>query len=320
MKIIFWGTPEVGIPCLNAIVQHGHTVCAVVTQPDKEQGRNRQPQPSPIKAVATALGILVLQPETPNTDEFATILRQLAPDAMVVVAYGKLFAKKLLGLAPHGYLNVHFSLLPKYRGASPVLAAILAGEKESGVAVMKLVPKMDAGPVLSIAALPIQATDTTDSLEAKLADLGARLLMDVLGRLGHGPIAETPQDDTQATFCKIIAKEAGLVNWTLSAEYLERFVRAMQPWPTAYTFLAQTGKNKEPQRIILRATQVLSATSEATPGTVVAATSDSFDVATGHGCLRIVSLQKAGKSILHASEFLRGNRIVIGDQLGTGKE
>lgn len=313
MRLIFWGTPAIGVPTLEMLRQQGHDIAAVVAQPDKEQGRHRQLAPPPTKEFALQAGIPVLQPTTPNSDDFLATVRALSPQAMVVVAYGKIFSRKLLEVAPFGYLNVHFSLLPKYRGASPVTAALLAGDKEIGVTIIRLVAKMDAGPVLAAKSIPIQADDTGESLQHKLAPLGAQLMCDVLSRMGQGQVQETPQDDSQATFCRTLQKEEGAVDWCKDAVYLERFVRAMHPWPTAYTFLKRSNNDKPAERIILRHTEVVKENSCSTPGSVVKTTADAIDVATGNGILRIRVLQRAGKAAMNSSEFLRGTPLSPGD-------
>jgi methionyl-tRNA formyltransferase len=313
MKLIFWGTPAIGLPTIEALRRHGHDIAAVVAQPDKEQGRHRQLVPPATKELAQKLGIPVLQPVTPNSDEFAASLRQLSPEVMVVVAYGKIFSRKILQLALYGYLNVHFSLLPKYRGASPVAAALLAGDSESGVTIIKLVSKMDAGPVLAAKAIPVAPDDTTASLQHKLAPLGAELLCRVLAELPRGHIEEIEQDESKATFCRTLQKEEGLVDWHKSAVYLERFVRAMQPWPTAYTFLHRQNSPKAAERIILHRAEVIQETTTHTPGSVVRTAGDWIEAAAGEGILRILMLQKAGKGVMKSSEFLRGTPLMPGD-------
>lgn len=314
MKVIFWGSPAFANPCLQALLDKGHDVLAVVTQPDKEQGRSRTTTPPPVKVFAQSKGITVLQPESPNTDDCCTLLKRLAPDVMVVVAYGKILAKKLLAIPPYGYVNVHFSLLPKYRGASPLTAAILAGEKDTGVTIMKLVSKMDAGPILATATIPVLPSDTTGTLQQKLGEAGASLLMEVLDKLPSGGVRETPQDDSQASYCYILKKEDGQIVWNNPAGYLERFVRAMSPWPTAYTTLHRRTK-AQPERIIILSSEVISENSLLPPGTINAVKPQGIDVATAQGILRITELQKAGKAPLHAADFLRGNPVAIGDIL-----
>lgn len=313
MRLIFWGTPATAVPFLKALCDAGHEVPAAVTQPDRKQGRKQLLQFSPVKQFALSRNISVLQPETPNTPEFIHTVSVLAPEIMVVVAYGEIFGDEiLLALPGCKWLNVHFSLLPKYRGAAPLNAAILSGEKTTGVSVIRLVQRMDAGPVLAGEAVPIAADDTCETLGKKLEASGSSLLVDVLGKLAG--IVETPQDERLATYCHTIRKEDGLIDWTKSAQYLERFARAMSPWPTAYTFLAQGGR-AQPIRLIIRAATAVPGQVDLLPGTVIE-TCAGIDVATGEARLRISVLQREGKSPLGAEAFLRGTPIYPGDKLG----
>lgn len=314
MRIVFWGTPELAVPCLRAICQAGHKILAVVTQPDRPQGRKRRLLPSPVKQFAQQNSLPVLQPETPNTGDFISHLQLLNPEVMVVVAYGKIFGKRILKIAEYGYLNVHFSLLPKYRGASPVTSAILAGDKQTGVTIMRIIPQMDAGPILATRPVNILVDDNTATLQQRLGECGASLLVETLPKLGHGQLAEIAQQESRASYCRTIKKTDGLINWNNSATYLERFIRAMQPWPTAYTFLQCSDKSTTP-RIILRNAKVLNQKTTFACGTIIQVTNQGIDVATALQTLRILTLQKAGKAPLAAVEFLRGTTIHSGDVL-----
>lgn len=312
MKAIFWGTPEVAVPFLQALYDVGHKILAVLTQPDRRQGRNQCLEFSPVKQFAVAKGIAVLQPESPNTKEFAAYLAQLSPDIMIVVAYGKIFSKKLLNLPiGYGWLNVHFSLLPKYRGASPVNAAILAGEKKTGVSIMRIAPQVDAGPILSAAPVFIAADDTTGSLCRKLEIAGSSLLLETLTNLANGKIVAIPQDENTVSYCSLIEKDHGQIDWSQTAAYLERFVRAMLPWPTPYTFLHC--QDKKVQRVIIRSSEVVEDPAISACGTVVGVNERGIEVATGENILRITSLQKAGRAVLDTSSFLQGTSIRVGD-------
>lgn len=313
MKIIFWGTPEFAIPTLAKLVDSGSTILAVVTQQDSLQGRNRQKMPSAVKAFALEKGIPVLDPLSPNKKDFIQTLRALSPDVMVLIAYGKILRQEILDLAPHGILNIHFSLLPKYRGASPILAAMLAGESETGVSVMKIVPEMDRGPVCSTASLPILPSDTRGDLEKKLGEIAAPLLVSALRSLENGSLSFIGQDESKASYCGLIRKEDGSLPWDKDALYLTRFIRAMSPWPNAHTLLYKKSQNTPPASMIVLDAKTLEEKEQGVPGTIHHVSNVGLDVFTGAGSLRILALQKAGKKPMPVAEFLRGNPLEAGD-------
>jgi methionyl-tRNA formyltransferase len=257
---------------------------------------------SVVKQFAQENGIDVLQPDTPNTPEFREKIMAYQADVMVVAAYGKILQKKLLALSPHGYINVHYSILPKYRGASPVTQAILDGETTTGVTIMKMVREMDAGPILLQKEVAISASDTTGSLQEKLSQTAAPMVLETLKdceNLGR------EQEEEDASFCYILKKGDGNIIWNKPATYIERFIRAMQPWPKAFSYLP-IGDSYH--RVILHQVKVLSRQSSKAPGTILLEGND-FLVNTSDFMVQIIKIQKAGKPIMEADVFLRGNRL-----------
>ncbi len=314
MRIIFWGTPELSVPSLEQLYHSYHQVIAVVTQPDAIQGRHHNERiASPIKIFAQNHQIPILQPESTKDALFLDQLRSLKPDIMVLVAYGEILSKCLLEMAPHGFLNVHFSLLPKYRGASPVAAAILAGEAETGISIIKLVPKLDAGPIYGVRSMPIMPEDTRGSLEMKLGQCAGILLIEVLENIEHGKITPCEQNHAQATYCRILQKQDGHISWEKEAHHLEQFIRAMSPWPGASASLLQKNKSEVFNVLLHKAEVIPSETLNVAPGTIIQVSKQGIDVATQRDVLRIKQLQKAGKKVLTVQEFLCGTPIQVGD-------
>ena len=308
------GTPEFAATVLRRLLapESPVEVTAAVTQPDKPVGRRQVLTPPPVKVLAQEHGVPVLQPATLRRPKPVEALRRTAPDLGIVVAYGKLLPPEVLGLAPRGLLNVHASVLPRWRGAWPVGAAILAGDAETGVSIMVLDEGMDTGPVLAIRREPIRPDDTTASLEARLATLGADLLTEILPPYLDGTLRPQPQDDRQATYCHVVRKEAGTINWFRPAVEIERQVRAMQPWPIAAT--AWNGKRLSVLRShVVAADRSASADGEA--GTVVALGKGAA-VVTGDGLLALDEVQMEGRSASPVPAFLNGYRTFLGSRLG----
>lgn len=311
-RIIFMGTPDFAAPTLRALLaaapEHNWQVVAVATQPDRPAGRSKQPVSSPVKHVAQAAGVPVLQPASLRKEP-ATIetIRQLAPDLIVVAAYGLILPKQVLEIPTFGCINVHASLLPAYRGASPITAAILDGLTETGVTIMLMDEGMDTGPVLRQAVQPIQPTDTTATLSARLADQGAALLVSTLIDWRRGNIAPVPQSGLPATpsTCRLLKKEDGRIDWTQPAARIERMTRAYTPWPSAYTLW-----KGEPFKII-EATVVAG---DAAPGHVIH-TPEGVAVGTGAGLLCLRTVQPAGKRSLDVRSFLNGAPDFVGARL-----
>lgn len=315
MRIVFMGSPQFAVPTLRRLVESEYEVVAVYTQPDRPAGRGRTLQPPPAKKVALDYGIPVYQPERLRSPEATAELVQLAPDLIVIAAFGQILKRPVLELPKHGVLNVHASLLPRHRGAAPVAAAILAGDEETGVTIMLTELALDAGPILAQRAIPISPQDTTGSLMTRLADEGAYLLMETLPRWLSGSIEPQPQDDSQATYAPSIRKEEALIDWSLPAVDIWRRVRAYNPWPVAFTLL-----DGQPLRI-LEATPLANEGPEP-PGTVLPlpseqATLDGFAVRCGWATLVATYVQRAGGRAMNGTDFLRGQRGLIGRRLGT---
>lgn len=306
-RIVFMGSPQFAVPSL-AVLAERFDVVAVVTQPDSLAGRGRRPSAPPVKRAAEALGLPVWQPPRLRGREAIEHLRSLRPDCVVVAAYGEILPPRVLALASKGFVNVHASLLPKYRGASPIAAAILAGEAETGVSIMLLDAGMDTGPVLAEEAIAIASDDSRGSLEEKLAQLGADLLARTLPGWLAGESEPRPQDHERATCTRPLTRADGRIDWARPAAHIERLCRAMDPWPGAYT--AWQGKTLK----VLRG-RVLAATAGAAPGTVVRR-GDAVAVACGEGLLELVSVQPEGRAAMPAEAFARGRPQFVGSTLG----
>lgn len=309
-RIVFMGTPDFAVPSLQALARD-HQVVGVVTQPDRPAGRGRRLVAPPVKEAAGALGLEVIQPPTLRRPEAVERLVAWRPDLVVVAAFGQILRPAVLAIPPHGCLNVHASLLPRYRGAAPIPAAILAGDERTGVTIMRMDEGLDTGPMLAQADWPIRPDDTTGSLTADLARLGASLLVEALPGWLEGRIAPRPQDDAQATYCRTLQKEDGLLDWALTASHLDRQVRACDPWPGAYT--AWAGQRLK----ILRARPLPGRPGPggAGPGRVVDL-APGTGVVTGEGVLELLQVQLAGKSAMDVHAFAQGRRDFAGSTLG----
>lgn len=309
-KIVFMGTPDFAVPALQALIET-QTVVGVVTQPDKPAGRGKQLRPSPVKVAALAHNIPVYQPKSLRTEEAAAPLHQWQPDLIVVAAFGQILRPHVLNLPPHGCLNVHASLLPRWRGASPIQHAIMAGDAETGVTLMQMDEGLDTGPMFVKEAIPIAADETAASLHDKLAQLGAQMLRRYLDDILAGRITPQPQDDSASTYAPMIRKEMGQLDWTQTAVSLDRRIRAMTPWPGAFTYWQGTLLK------IIAATPVTSSftPSSHAPGHVFMQDGQLL-VATGCGALQIETLQLAGKRAMSSQEFVNGRADIIGAQLG----
>jgi methionyl-tRNA formyltransferase len=304
LRVDFMGSPGFAVPSLEYLVLGGYEIVAVYTQPDRTGGRGKKLATSPVKQAAEGLGLTVVQPQSLKAPETFEQLAAFKPDIIVVAAFGQLLPEAVLKLPKLGCLNVHPSLLPKFRGASPVAAAILAGDEFSGVSIILLDEGMDSGPVLARAQVPIADSDTTASLGAKLSLVGAGLLGEIMVGWMRGEIKPQPQDESQATYCQPINKDEGEIDWKLSAVELWRRVRAFYPWPGSFThWQSKTLK-------IIEAIP-LSPQTSAKPGEVVALGSG-FGIGASDGILNILKVQLEGKQVLTAAEFLRGQRDFIG--------
>lgn len=309
LNIVFMGTPTFAVPTLQALHDHHFTVLQVVTQPDRAKGRGRQPAAPPVKISAQALGYPVIQPLFIKADDIYHQLASLHPDLFVVVAFGHILSQRLLALPRLGAINVHASLLPKYRGPAPIQRAIIGGEKETGVTTMQLDAGLDTGDILLSEKLTIESHDTAQSLQDRLAVLGAGLLIRTVEGLEAGIISPVSQDHLTATYAPLLKKAEGCMDWRLPAAALERFIRGMTPWPGAFTFL----KDK---RLKIYKAAVLPETHPEAPGTVVKGFPDELRVTTGEGILSILELQGESGKRLAIKDFLRGFKIDPGTTFG----
>lgn len=308
MKVVFMGTPEFAVTILAGILtSKKHEVLAVVTQPDKPQGRKGVLTPSPVKEFALAQGLNVYQPQKVKSDEFMPVLQDLAPDVIVVAAYGQILNEAILTLPKYGCINVHGSLLPKYRGAAPVQYAVWNGDKESGVTVMQMDKGMDTGAMLSKAVVPISDDMTGGELMDALAVAGSDALVKMLDSLADGTAKAEPQNETEATYTHLIKREMEVLNWQDNAVQLHNKIRAFNPEPGTYTRLSN-GKMLKVWR-----SKVVEGSGEA--GTVVNADKKGLIVACGEGALQILELQPEGKKKMDAKVFLNGGGLKVGDKL-----
>ncbi len=307
-RIIFMGTPEFSVPTLAALVRDGYDLVGVVTQPDRPAGRGRQVETSPVKTFAMQHGLTILQPASLRAAEAVAELAELRPDVIVVAAFGQILRSAVLDLPPYGCINVHASLLPRWRGAAPVQAAILAGDLVTGSTIMRMDAGMDTGPILAQAALLIQHDDTGGTLTGRLAQHGADLLAETLPRWLAGEITPQLQDASLATLCRPLRKEQGLVDWLQPAVEIARSVRAFNPWPAAFTVW-------QGQQIKLLRAQALSLPAIVEPGRVDDH-NGAIVVTTGDGLLRLDEVQLAGRAAMAAQDFARGQRSFLGSRLG----
>ena len=307
LRVVFFGTAELACASLQALTRSAEIeVAAVVTQPDKPRGRDLLLQPSPVKAAALQLGLEVLQPKRARDEDFIRQIRELSPDLSAVAAYGQILPQALLDVPAHGSLNVHTSLLPKYRGAAPIQWAILNGDPETGVSIMKMDAGLDTGPILAEKRTPILDTDTSQSLHDRLAQRGADLLLETIPLWVDGRIAPRPQPEG-ATYARKIEKADGLIDWEGPAVTLWRQVRAFTPWPGAFTYWESHGKKK-----MLKIWEGHIAERSGAPGSVLAVARDGITVGAGESSFRITVLQPEGKKKMAAHEYLAGNPVAVG--------
>ncbi|MCL0046376.1 methionyl-tRNA formyltransferase [Dehalococcoidales bacterium] len=304
MRIVFMGTPEFAVPCLEQLMLNQYQVVAVYTQPDKPAGRGRSLVSPPLKTVALTWKLPVVQPVSLKRPEVVAQLAGFHPDVIVVAAFGQILPQSVLDLPGYGCINIHPSLLPRFRGASPVAAAILAGDEFTGVSIILMEKGLDTGPILARAQIPISPQDTTGSLTAKLSQIAARLLQEVLVSWERGEITPQPQNEAEASYCSSISKDEGEIDWHLPAIDIWRRVRAFHPWPGCYTWW-------QGRRLKIIEAVPLAEETTVEVGRVVALTTG-FGVYTGDGILRALTVQLEGKRAMAATEFLRGQRQFIG--------
>jgi methionyl-tRNA formyltransferase len=315
MGLIFAGTPEFAATVLAALLAGPNPVRAVYTQPDRPAGRGRKSTASPVKRLALDHGLPVEQPQGLAGAAAQRTLAEYRGDAMVVAAYGLLLPRTILDTPPLGCINVHASLLPRWRGAAPIQHAILAGDRETGISIMQMDAGLDTGPVLMRAARPIRDDDTAGSLHDALAELGAATLMEALEGVAAGTLEAAPQNEALATHAGRIDKGDGLLDWSRPAEVLERQVRAFNPWPVAFTFLPRPSAGGDGERLRIWSARALPGDGGVPPGTVIASGPAGIDVATGRGALRILTLQAEGKRIMTSGDYLNARALGAGTLL-----
>jgi methionyl-tRNA formyltransferase len=308
MRIIFMGTPDFSVPALEALKEAGHEILAVVTQPDKPKGRGKEVQMTPVKEKAMEYNIPVYQPVKARDPEFVKILTDLAPELIVVIAFGQILPKTILDIPKYGCVNIHASLLPKYRGASPIQYAVINGEKESGVTIMMMAETLDTGDMLDQEAVVLDEKETFGSLHDKLSSLGSRLILKTITKLGEGTAVSTPQDDSRTCYVGMIKKSMGDIDWSMDAVSIERLIRGLNPWPSAYS--VWNGKVMK-----LWEAKVVDKEYEGAYGQVVEVDRDSLVIKTGKGGLSIRKLQLQGKKCMDIDAFLRGYPVAEGTVL-----
>ncbi len=314
MKIVFMGTPDFAVGTLHALAESEHEILAVVTQPDKPKGRGKALQPTPVKEEALRYGIPVYQPKKVREEEFQAVLRELNPDLIVVVAFGQLIPKSILELPRYGCVNVHASLLPKYRGAAPIQWAVIDGEKESGVTIMKMDEGLDTGDMIAKAVVPLAADETGGSLFDKLSQIGAQLLIDTIPALEAGTaVCEKQPQESPTPYAAMLNKKMGLIDWNQDASVIECLIRGLNPWPSAYTYLK--GKTLK-----IWQAKVVETQQEAEPGTVICVDKKQLVVACKTNALSIQRLQLEGKKQMETEAFLRGYTIDSGIQFRMNRE
>jgi methionyl-tRNA formyltransferase len=306
LRIAYFGTPDFAVPTLRTLIGSRHAVVALVSQPDRPRGRGHHTAPTPTKQLAIEHGIPVMQPTRLRDEVFLSGLRDVAPDLGVVAAYGRIIPDELLALPRLGMINVHASLLPAYRGAAPIHRAVMAGDIETGVTIMRVVKELDAGPMLSMVRRPIGPDETSVDVERALSELGAAALLQVVEEMAAGPVVDVFQDDARATHAAKIAKEESAVDWSLPAREIHNRVRGLQPWPLVAIRIAGI-------RYRLHRTALTSARTDAPAGTILSASGDVITIAAGNSSvLRVLQLQPDGKRVMDAREFLSGHRLEPG--------
>ena len=320
MRIVFMGTPDFSVPALKALVEAGHQVIAVVTQPDKPKGRGKEVQMTPVKIQAMEYGIPVYQPAKVREASFVEVLKGLEADVYVVIAFGQILPKAVLELPKYGCINIHASLLPKYRGAAPIQWCVIDGERETGITTMMMDVGLDTGDMLEKAVIPIEEKETGGSLHDKLSMAGGDLILSTLKKLEEGTLVRTPQTDEGTCYAKMLTKSLGDIDWNQGAVSIERLIRGLNPWPSAYTMWnGKTIKIWAADVIAGReAADFLSesgvpAETGTAPGTVVCSDKRGLVVSTGGGLLSIRELQMEGKKRMDTPAFLRGYPIPEGD-------
>ncbi|MBO8462666.1 MAG: methionyl-tRNA formyltransferase [Firmicutes bacterium] len=309
MRVVFMGTPDFAVPTLQNLIEH-HTVLAVVTQPDKRKGRGKAMQFTPVKEKAIAYNIPIFQPQkVRGNEEFLAAMEELNPDIIVVAAFGQILPESILNLPKFGCINVHASLLPKYRGAGPIQWAVINGEKESGITIMYMEKGLDTGDMLKKVVVPLDPKETGESLHNKLCVAGNDILLEAMEEIENGTIIRKKQDDSLSTYAPMLDKAMGEIDWKKDAKELERLIRGLYPWPSAYTHF--DGKTMK-----VFSADVVEHEGNETPGTIVEVTKDSIIVKAGKDCLALKEVQLEGKKRMEVKAFLLGYTVEAGSHLG----
>lgn len=323
MRIIFMGTPDFAVKILDCLEREGHEIFLVVTQPDKPKGRSKELTPPPVKVWAEERNLPVYQPESIRSPEAIAMIRDFPIDIGVVAAYGQIIPDEILRVPVFGYINVHASLLPKYRGASPIQWAILNGDKKTGTTIMQMGPGLDDGDIIMQEELIISETETGGSLFEKLASQGGNMCCMAMTAIENGIVTNIPQKEEDATYVTVIKKEFGAIDFTGEAAYIERMIRALDPWPGAFTYyngqmlkIYRAGVISDEEMVEAGDTYGGAAAMEAMPGTVIYSDDFQLLVRTGYGTLAITEMQIAGKKRMPVGDFLRGTPIELGTVLG----
>lgn len=301
MRIVFMGTPDFAVPVLEALTESKHEVVAVVTQPDKRKGRGKEMRYTPVKTAALNHGIEVYQPAKVKDEEFQNVLRDINADVIVVVAFGQILPPSIIHMPKYGCINVHASLLPKYRGAAPIQWAVIDGEKETGITTMQMDEGLDTGDMMLKEVVPVDEKETGGSLHDKLAACGGKIILETLQKVEDGTVTYTKQDDSKSNYAKMLDKNLGKIDFTKKAVEIERLIRGLNPWPSAYTKL--NGKTLK-----IWDADVLEGENE-TPGKIVNITKDQIWISTGEGILAVNELQLEGKKRMNTEDFLRGYKM-----------
>ncbi len=309
LRVVYFGTPGFAVPALQALIDSHHDVVALVSQPDRPKGRGQKLQPTPTKVAAEAARVPVLQPSKVKDPDFHSALAGFAPDLGVVAAYGRIIPDAVLAIPRFGMINIHASLLPKYRGAAPIHRAVINGEQETGVTIMRVVTELDAGPMFATERRTIGSNETTPEVEHALAAAGASLVLRVIEQIASGEAVETPQDHAQAAYAAKIERHEGTIAWTLPAERIHNLVRGLQPWPLVTVSL-------DGMRCRLHRSALTDDSSDATPGTVTSVANGALSVAAGdQRVLQILEIQPEGKRVMPVRDFLAGHAVTVGTPL-----
>lgn len=309
MSIVFMGTPEFAVPSLVSLYENGYDISLVVTQKDKPKGRGKRMQPTPVKEKALELGLEVYQPGSINSIESLDKLKKLSPECIIVVAFGQKLKREVLNMPEYGCINIHASLLPKYRGAAPINWAIINGENETGITIMEMNEGLDTGDMLYCEQIPIGEDDDSQSIHDKLSILGSKLIIETLEELKKGNIIKSPQDNNLATYAPMLTKKTGIIGWNNSGEKIKNLIRGLKPWPSAYTIYKD-------EIIKVHKATTIEKFSDQDNGVVIKVSDKGVFVNCQDSCIVIEELQFPGKKKLHVSDYLKGNKFKTNVKLG----